>query len=147
MVIKEFKEFIAQGNAFELAVGIILGIAFGAVVSSLVDDVVMQLIGAIFGQPNFNAINIHWGDALAADSKSGSAILDKYAGLKTAYDHQIFIGALITKIINFLIVGLVLFFLVKAINKMKRPQEVVVVASGPSEIDLLTEIRDSLRTR
>ena len=145
-MIKEFKQFMAQGNAFELAVGIIIGIAFGAVVTSLVDDVIMQLIGAIFGQPNFNAINIHWGSALAGDSKTGSAIIDKYPGLKTAYEHQIFIGALITKLINFLIVAFVLFLLVTVVNKMKRPQEVVVV-SGPTEVDLLVEIRDSLRTR
>ena len=65
-MIKEFKEFIAQGSAFELAVGIILGIAFGAVIASLVDDVIMQIIGAIFGQPSFNAITIHWGKVLTA---------------------------------------------------------------------------------
>ena len=146
-VIKEFKEFIAQGSAFELAVGIILGIAFGAVISSLVDDVIMQIIGAIFGQPSFNAINIHWGHALAADSKAGSAVLDKYAGLKTAYEHQIFIGALLTKIVNFLIVGLSLFFIVKAVNKMKRPKAVEAAPAGPTEVELLTEIRDSLRAR
>ena len=143
-MIKEFKEFIAQGDAFDLAVGIILGIAFGAVVSSLVDDVIMQLIGAIFGQPSFNAVNIHWGDQLSGDA--ALAVRDKYPGLEDVYENQIFIGALITKLINFIIVGLVLFFLVKAINKMKRPKEVVVVA-GPTEVDLLTEIRDSLRTR
>ena len=144
-MIKEFKEFIAQGDAFDLAVGIILGIAFGAVVSSLVDDVIMQLIGAIFGQPSFNAINIHWGKNIT-DTVTGAGVIDKYAGLKNAYEHQIFIGALITKLINFIIVGLVLFFLVKGVNKMKRPKEVVVVA-GPTEVELLTEIRDSLRTR
>ena len=144
-MIKEFKEFIAQGDAFDLAVGIILGIAFGAVVSSLVDDVIMQLIGAIFGQPSFNAINIHWGDQLSGEA--ALAVRDKYPGLEDVYENQIFIGALITKIINFLVVGLVLFFLVKAINKMKRPPQEVVVVAGPNEIDLLTEIRDSLRTR
>jgi large conductance mechanosensitive channel len=144
-VIKEFKQFIAQGDAFDLAVGIILGIAFGAVVSSLVDDVIMQIIGAIFGQPSFNAISIHWGKEIT-DTVTGSGVTTKYAGLKHAYEHQIFIGALITKLVDFVIVGLVLFFLVKAVNKMKRPQEVVVVA-GPTEVDLLTEIRDSLRTR
>jgi large conductance mechanosensitive channel len=141
-VIKEFKEFIAQGSAFELAVGIILGVAFGAVISSLVDDVIMQLIGAIFGQPSFNAISIHWGKELA----DPSAVIDKYPGLKHAYENQIFIGALITKIVNFLIVGFALFFIVKAVNKMKRQPEVVAEV-GPTEVDLLTEIRDSLRTR
>ena len=141
-MVKEFKEFIAQGSAFELAVGIILGIAFGAVIASLVDDVIMQLIGAIFGQPSFNGISIHWGKELA----DGTAVFTKYPGLKHAYEHQIFIGALITKIVNFLIVGLALFFIVKAVNKMKRQPEVVADV-GPTEIDLLTEIRDSLRSR
>ena len=145
-MVKEFKDFIAHGDAFDLAVGIILGIAFGLVVASLVDDVIMQLIGAIFGQPSFNAINIHWGDKLSGEA--ATAVTGKYPGLKDAYENQIFIGAFITKLINFLIVGLVLFFLVKAVNKMKRPQEVVVVAAaGPTEVELLTEIRDSLRTR
>ena len=137
-MVKEFKEFIANGDAFDLAVGIILGIAFGLVVSSLVDDVIMQLIGAIFGQPSFNAINIHWGDKLSGEA--ALAVTGKYPGLKDAYENQIFIGALITKLINFIIVGLVLFFLVKAVNKTKRPKEVTVV-SGPTEIELLTEIR------
>ena len=145
-MVKEFKEFVAQGSAFELAVGIIIGIAFGAVVSSLVDDVIMQLIGAIFGQPTFNAINIHWGDALPPESEAGKAVLGKYPGLETAYEHQIFIGSLITKIVYFLIVAVVLFLLVKVVNRMKRPQEVVVVA-GRTEVELLTEIRDSLRAR
>ena len=153
-MIKEFKEFIAKGNAFDLAVGIILGIAFGLVVTALVDDVIMQLVGAIFGQPNFNAINIHWGDNIT-DTVNGAAVIDKYPGLETAYEHQIFIGSLITKIVNFLIVALVLFFLVKAMNKIRRPQEVEVVAgsteievaAGPTEIELLAEIRDALRAR
>ena len=90
-MVKEFKEFIAQGSAFELAVGIILGIAFGAVVTSLVDDVIMQLIGAIFGQPSFNAISIHWGKDKhfrllpPGDSKIHLLTLatDKYAVLAT----------------------------------------------------------------
>ena len=139
-MVKEFKEFIAQGNAFELAVGIILGIAFGAVVSSLVDDVIMQLIGAIFGKPSFDAVTIHWGSLI------GDIGTDADHPAAKIYENNIFIGSFITKIINFVIVGFVLFFIVKAINKLKRPQEVVVVA-GPSEVELLTEIRDSLRTR
>ena len=143
-MVKEFKEFIAQGDAFDLAVGIIIGIAFGAVVASLVDDVIMQLIGAIFGQPSFNAINIHWGAKLSGEA--ATAVTGKYAGLKDAYEHQIFIGALITKLINFLIVAFVLFILVKIVNKMKRQPEVIADV-GPTEIDLLTEIRDSLRSR
>jgi large conductance mechanosensitive channel len=143
-MVKEFKEFIARGNAFDLAVGVIIGIAFGAVVTSLVDDVIMQLIGAIFGEPSFNAINIHWGDRL--EGEAAAAVTGKYPGLKDAYENQIFIGSLITKIVNFLIVAFVLFLLIKTMNKLKKPQEVEVVA-GPTEIELLSEIRDSLRVR
>lgn len=142
-MIKEFKEFIANGNAFDLAIGVIIGAAFGAVVTSLVDDVIMQLIGAIFGQPSFNAINIHWGDRL--EGEAAAAVTSKYPGLKEAYEKQIFIGALITKIITFLIVAFVLFLLVKAVNKMKKAK--AEAPAGPSEIDLLTEIRDSLKAR
>jgi large conductance mechanosensitive channel len=138
-MVKEFKQFIAEGNAFELAVGIIIGIAFGLVVASLVDDVIMQLIGAIFGKPSFDAVTIHWGDLIGdvgTDAKHPAAKI---------YENNIFIGTFITRVINFILVALVLFFLVKAVNKLKRPPEATL--AGPTEIELLTEIRDSLRTR
>ena len=138
-MVKEFKQFIAQGNAFELAVGIIIGIAFGLVVASLVDDVIMQLIGAIFGKPSFDAVTIHWGDLVGpvgTDADHPTAII---------YENNIFIGSFITRVINFIIVAIVLFFLVKAMNRMKRPAEETL--AGPTEIELLTEIRDSLRAR
>jgi len=138
-MVKEFKQFIAQGNAFELAVGIIIGIAFGLVVASLVDDVIMQLIGAIFGKPSFDAVTIHWGDLV------GPVGTDADHPTATIYENNIFIGSFITRVINFIIVAIVLFFLVKAMNRMKRPVEETL--AGPTEIELLTEIRDSLRTR
>lgn len=144
-MIKEFKEFIAQGNALDLAIGVIIGAAFGAVVTSLVNDVLMQLVGAIFGQPSFNAINIHWGDKLEGDA--ATAVLDKYAGLKDAYENQIFIGAFITAIINFLIIAFIIFLVVKAVNKMKKPKAAEAAPAGPSEVELLTEIRDALAKR
>ena len=124
-MIKEFKEFISQGSALDLAIGIILGAAFGAVVSSLVDDVLMQLIGAIVGQPSFDAINIHWGDKLVGDARVG--VLTDHPGLKEAYEKQIFIGSFITAIINFLIIAFVIFMIVKVVNRMRKPKEVVVV--------------------
>lgn len=142
-MIKEFKEFIAGGNAFDLAVGVILGAALGAVVTSLVDDVLMQLIGAIFGKPSFDAISIHWGDKLEGEALASA--IDKHPGAESYYENQLFIGSLITKIVGLLIVGLVLFMLVKAVNKMRKPKE--AAPAGPSEIDLLTEIRDSLAKR
>ena len=138
-MIKEFKEFIANGSAFELAVGIIIGIAFGAVVTSLVDDVIMQVIGAIFGKPGFDAVTIHWGDLVGdvgTDAKHPAAKI---------YENNIFIGTFITRIISFVIIGFVLFLLVRIVNRTKRTAE--AAPAGPTEVELLTEIRDSLRTR
>jgi large conductance mechanosensitive channel len=109
-------------------------------VNSLVDDVIMQIIGAIFGKPSFDAVSIHWGDLVGpvgTDAKHPAA---------TIYENNIFIGTFITKVISFLIIGFVLFLMVKAMNKFRKPTPVEVVA-GPTEIELLAEIRDSLRTR
>ena len=134
-MIKEFKEFISQGNALDLAIGVILGAAFGAVVTSLVNDILMQIVGLIFGQPSFNDISIHWGDRIDPPAAGR-------AGVTKFYENQIFVGSFITAIINFLIIGFVIFMVVKVVNRMRQPKEVVVVeASGPSEVELLTEIR------
>jgi large conductance mechanosensitive channel len=140
-MIKEFREFISQGNALDLAIGVIIGAAFGLVVTSLVNDILMQIIGAVFGQPSFDAISIHWGSAL--EGAKAAAVIDKHPGLETAYEHQIFVGTFITTVINFLIIAFVIFLVVKAVNRFRRP-EVVVVEPGPTEVELLTEIRDAL---
>lgn len=140
-MIKEFKEFISQGSALELAIGVILGAAFGAVVTSLVNDVLMQIVGIIFGQPSFSNVSIHWGHQIDPPAAGR-------AGVTKFYENQIFIGSFITAIINFLIIAFVIFMVVKTVNKMRRPQEVVVVEpSGPSEVELLTQIRDALAKR
>ncbi len=145
-MIKEFREFISQGSALELAIGVILGAAFGAVVTSLVNDVLMQIIGAIVGQPSFDSISIHWGNKITNGSAAG--VLTKHPGLENAYEHQIFIGTFITTVINFLIIAFVIFMVVKVVNRMRQPKEVVVVEpSGPSEVELLTQIRDALAKR
>ena len=147
-MIKEFKEFISQGSALDLAIGIILGAAFGAVVTSLVNDVLMQLIGAIIGQPSFDNISIHWGGKLAAASTAFEAASKAHPGVEDLYKKQIFIGSFVTTIINFLIIAFVIFMIVKAVNRMRKPKEVVVVEpAGPSEVELLVQIRDALAKR
>ena len=118
--IKEFKEFVNRGNLVELAIAFVLAAAFGVVVLAIVDGVIMPIIAAIFGQPNFDAITIDLGDG------------------------EILIGTAITAIVNFLIIAFVCFLIVKAYNAMKGP---VVEDDGPSEVDLLMEIRDELRSR
>lgn len=116
-MIQEFKDFVNKGGVFEAAVGLILALAFAPVVQGLVDLIIMPIVAAIFGEPNFNDIVIDIGDA------------------------EIRIGEWITIVIGFLLIALVIFFLVKLYNKGKAAEE---EDAGPSEIDLLTEIRDGL---
>jgi len=118
-VLKEFRDFILRGNALDLAIGVVLGVAFGAVVAAITDGVLMPLIAAIFGKPNFNA--------LAVDLN----------GTPIQY------GRVITAIVNLVLIGLVLFGVVKAVNRLRKPAP----ATEPVETDhdLLAQIRDELR--
>ena len=118
-LLKEFKDFVNRGNLVELAVAFVLATAFAPVVLSIVDNIFMPIIAAIFGRPDFSQLGFDIGDA------------------------RINYGTPITLIINFVLIALVCFLLVKAYNKMKKPAE----ADGPTEVELLTEIRDSLRAR
>lgn len=131
-MLSEFKAFIARGNVLDLAVGVIIGAAFGKIVSSLTDDVIMPLIGAIVGDTDFSnkymvlSGNVADGTPLAAAKEAGANVL--------AW------GSFITAVINFLILAFVIFLIVRQANKVVPPP-----AAGPSEVDLLTEIRDSLK--
>ena len=133
-MLKEFKDFIAKGNVMDLAVGIIIGAAFTAIVSSLVGDLINPVIGLILGGVNFSDMFLDLSGtnpaSFAAAKESGAAVF--------AY------GAFITAIINFLIIAFVVFMLVKAVNKLKGPAP-VAAAAGPTAEELLTQIRDSLR--
>lgn len=133
-MLKEFKDFIAKGNVMDLAVGIIIGAAFTAIVSSLVGDLINPVIGLILGGVNFSDMFLDLSGtnpvSFAAAKESGAAVF--------AY------GAFITAIINFLIIAFVVFMLVKAVNKLKGPAP-AAAAAGPTAEELLTQIRDSLR--
>ncbi len=137
----EFKTFIARGNVLDLAVGVIIGAAFGKIVASLTDDVIMPLIGAIFGGVDFSSKFITLGAVPA--SYTGSPT--DYAALKEAGVAMLGYGAFVTAIINFLILAFVIFLLVKYANKVLRPAD--AAPAGPTEADLLVEIRDELRKR
>ena len=133
-MLKEFKDFIAKGNVMDLAVGIIIGAAFTAIVNSLVGDLINPIIGLILGGVNFSDMFVDLSGtnpaSFAAAKDSGAAVF--------AY------GSFITAIINFLIIAFVVFMLVKAVNKLKGPAP-VAAAAGPTAEELLTQIRDSLR--
>ncbi len=130
--VKEFREFINRGNLLDLAIGIVLGTAFAAVVKSFVDNVLMALIAAIVGKPSFNDVSIHWGQKLGFDATRGSQL----------YKHQIFIGSFITDVISFLIIAFSVFLIVKGVNRyLRKPHE---EEPAITEKDVLVEIRDLL---
>jgi len=143
-MLKEFKDFIAKGNVMDMAVGIIIGAAFTAIVKSMVADLINPIVGLFMGGVDFtNKFIILGGDgatfaSLEAAREAGAAVF--------AY------GAFIMAVINFLIIAFVVFQLVRMVNKAKdaaaKEEEVAAeepAPAGPSEIDLLTEIRDSLK--
>ncbi|WP_439155501.1 large conductance mechanosensitive channel protein MscL [Yoonia sp.] len=141
-MIKEFKDFIAKGNVMDLAVGIIIGAAFTAIVSSLVKDLINPVIGLILGGVDFTSMyvvlsgDVPAGVGLDAAREAGAAVF--------AY------GAFLTACINFLIIAFVVFMLVKGVNRLKAasetPQEAAPAApKGPTELDILIDIRDTLK--
>ena len=137
---KEFKAFIARGNVLDLAVAVIIGAAFGKIVSSLTDDLIMPVIGKIFGGLDFANYFIRLGD-IPADFK-GSAT--SYADLKAAGVSLFGYGQFITTAVNFVIVAFVIFLLVRAANKaFARAAD----AADPADVVLLREIRDELKKR
>jgi large conductance mechanosensitive channel len=137
-MIEEFKEFVNKGNVVDLAVGVIMGAAFGKIVSSFVEDVIMPPIGRVAGNLDFSNLYIPLSDKIT----SGLALADaKKLGPVIAY------GSFLTITINFIIVAFCIFLVVKGVNKMKRKQEAKAAptAEVPADVKLLTEIRDLLR--
>ncbi|TDG35870.1 large conductance mechanosensitive channel protein MscL [Pedobacter changchengzhani] len=141
--VKEFKEFAIKGNVMDLAIGVIIGGAFGKIIDSVVNDLVMPLVAAIIGKPDFSNMYV----VLRGAVPQGAALVDarKVDGAAIfAY------GNFITVAINFILLALVIFMMVKAINSMKRKEEAVAAAAPPvptSEEVLLTEIRDLLKVK
>ena len=139
----EFRDFIARGNVIDLAVAVIIGGAFATITTSLTEDIIMPVVGWIFGGADLSTLFIRLGD-IPADY-AGSP--EDYAALKEAGVAMIGLGAFITVIINFIILAFVIFLMVRQANKMmaKKEAEEAEEDTGPSEIDLLTEIRDALK--
>ena len=139
--IKEFKEFAMKGNVMDMAVGVIIGGAFGKIISSLVDDVLMPVIGKLTGGVSFVDLFVTLGDGnyktLAAAKEAGAAIF--------AY------GQFIQNIVDFLIVAFCIFLMLKGINKMNRKKEEPApepeAPKGPTQEELLAEIRDLLKNK
>jgi len=139
-MLREFRAFIAKGNVLDLAVAVIIGAAFGKIATSLTEDIIMPVIGSIFGGLDFSSKFIMLG-AVPADYKGS---MTDYAALKAAGAPVLGWGQFVTVAINFVILAFIIFLLVRSATKMMRRAE---DAPGPSEVDLLTEIRDELRKR
>ena len=141
-MLKEFKDFIAKGNVMDMAVGIIIGAAFTAIVKSLVDDLINPIIGLFMGGVDF----VNQYIVLSGDVAEGTSLADAREAGAAVFAY----GSFIMAIINFLIIAFVVFMLVRYVNKVKeaseKPEETAPeVPAGPTELDILTEIRDALK--
>jgi large conductance mechanosensitive channel len=126
-MLQEFKEFAMKGNVVDLAVGVVIGAAFGKIVASLVEDIMMPLVGWIVGKVDFSQLVVHLPSLIAGQS----SVVVKY-------------GVFLTVLVNFLIVAAaIFFFVIKPLSKMKKPA--AKTKPGPTDIEILTEIRDLLK--
>ena len=140
-MLSEFRAFIAKGNVLDLAVAVIIGAAFATIVASLTGDIIMPIVGSVFGGMDF-ANNFTLLGAIP-DSFKGDPT--SYVDLKAAGVAVLGWGQFLTVLINFLILAFVIFLLVRYATKlMRKPDDAPV---GPSQVDLLTEIRDELKKR
>ncbi len=131
-MLKEFKNFIMTGNVIEFAVAVIMAGAIGGVVNGFVNDIVMPLVGNLTGGMDFASMK----HVLSPEVKDA-------AGVVTTPENAVRYGAWINTLVNLVIVGFVMFMIIKAYNKMKKPVE--AAPAGPSQEDLLAEIRDLLK--
>ncbi|MEG3181733.1 large conductance mechanosensitive channel protein MscL [Sphingomonas sp. LT1P40] len=141
-MIGEFKAFIARGNVLDLAVAVIIGAAFGKIVTSLTEDIIMPVIGRIFGGLDFSSYFVRLGEVPATYTGS----LSDYAALKKAGVPLLGYGEFVTQSVNFLIIAFIIFMLVRAVNKV-APKPEVVAPGDPADVVLLREIRDELRAK
>ncbi len=143
-MLKEFREFALKGSVVDLAVGVIIGAAFGTIVSSLVDDIIMPPIGLMLAGIDFSALKLVLREAVPAFGTEGT---DGFVA--AVPEVAINYGKFINAAIKFVIIAWVLFLIIRAMNAMKRKEEAkpAPVAETPADIKLLTEIRDALKAR
>ncbi len=138
-MLSEFKDFILKGNVLDLAVAVIIGAAFATITTSLTEDIIMPIVSAVFGTPDFANLFILLGTVPeGVDAAS-------YAALKEAGVPMLGWGQFVTVVINFIILAFIIFMIVRYANKVMAKAEEEEEDTGPSEIDLLTEIRDNLK--
>ena len=143
-LLKEFREFAIKGNVVDLAVGVIIGAAFSKIVDSLVADVIMPLVGRVFGSLDYSSMFLVLGPVPAG-------VATTLADLKKAGVPVLAYGNFLTIVINFVILAFIIFMMVRAINRLRRQHEAekpaAAPAAEPEDVKLLREIRDQLRSR
>lgn len=138
-MLREFREFAIKGSVIDLAVGVIIGAAFGKIVDSLVNDIIMPVVGAFVGRLDFSSLFLVLGEVPPGTPRTLVAL--KQAGVPV-----LAWGSFVTVAVNFLILAFIIFLMVKQINRLKRKEPVASApAAAPEEIVLLRDIRDSLR--
>lgn len=143
-IVSEFRTFIARGNVMDLAVGVIIGGAFARITASLTDDLIMPVVGWLFGGADFSNYFLRLGPVPAEFKGNASS----YADLKAAGVAMIGWGEFLTVLINFLILAFIIFLMVRAVNRMTAPAASPSAEAPPTpaeDVLLLREIRDSLR--
>jgi len=138
-MMQEFKEFAVKGNVVDLAVGVIIGAAFGKIVDSVVGDLIMPVVGAVIGKLDFSSLFVVLGSVPAGTATTLDAL--KKAGVPVfAY------GSFITVAVNFVILAFIIFLMIKQVNRLKKSAPAAPAAT-PEDVVLLREIRDSLKNR
>jgi len=140
-MLADFKAFIAKGNVLDLAVAVIIGAAFAKIVSSLTDDIIMPIVGKVFGGLDFSSHFTLLGPVPAGYHGS----MTDYAALKKAGAPVLGWGQFLTEVVSFLILGFIIFLMVRWATKLMKRSE--AAPAGPTEVELLEEIRDELRRR
>lgn len=138
-MLKDFKEFALKGNMVDMAVGIVIGAAFGTVIKSLVDDLLMPVVSSTFNVPDFTNLFT----VLRAPENTEGVNMNSLEAVREAGGTALAYGSFINAFIAFLLVAFALWMVVKAINNLKKKEE--EAPAGPTEVELLTEIRDSLK--
>ena len=136
-MIKEFRDFAMKGNVVDLAVGVIIGTAFGKIVSSIVEDVIMPVIGKVTGGVDFSNMYYNFGNPLVVGALTDA----KKIGAVIAW------GNFVTITLNFIIVAICIFLVVKAMNRAMPKKKETPAPAGPTDLELLTEIRDLLKKK
>ena len=142
-MLQDFRAFVAKGNVLDLAVAVIIGAAFAKIVTSLTDDIIMPVVGKIFGGLDFSSHFTLLGPVPGGYQGS----MTDYAALKKAGAPVLGWGQFITEVVSFLILAFIIFLMVRWATKLMRRREEPGASAGPTEIELLTQIRDELKRR